>query len=61
MVHVVPTLSNHRKWQVFENTTDFVFFMMLVIAMASIALARAIERNKLGAGLEAIRDDEESA
>ncbi len=45
----------------FTSTNEFVFFVMLLIAMAALAIARSIERRKLGAGLEAIRDDEDSA
>ena len=45
----------------FASTSEFVFFAMLLIAMAALAIARHIEHQKLGAGLEAIRDDEDSA
>lgn len=45
----------------FASTTEFVFFTMLVIALGAIWIARWVERNKLGTGLQAIRDDEDSA
>ena len=45
----------------FASTTEFVFFSMLVIALGAIWIARTVERNKLGTGLQAIRDDEDSA
>jgi len=45
----------------FASSTEFVFFVMLVIALCAIWIARTVERNKLGTGLQAIRDDEDSA
>ncbi len=45
----------------FASVTEFVLVSMLVIALVSIWIARSIERNKLGVGLLAIRDDEDSA
>jgi branched-chain amino acid transport system permease protein len=45
----------------FGSATEFVLVAMIVIAMISIWVARTIERNKLGVGLLAIRDDEDSA
>lgn len=45
----------------FASTTEFVFFSMLVIALCAIWIARTVEGNKLGTGLQAIRDDEDSA
>jgi branched-chain amino acid transport system permease protein len=45
----------------FASTTEFVFASMLVIALVAIWIARTVERNKLGTGLQAIRDDEDSA
>lgn len=45
----------------FSSVTEFVLVSMLVVALASIWIARSIERNKLGVGLLAIRDDEDSA
>jgi len=45
----------------FSSVTEFVLVSMLVIALVSIWIARTIERNKLGVGLLAIRDDEDSA
>ena len=40
---------------------DYLFFIMLVLAAVSIAIARAIERSKLGYGFATIRDDELAA
>lgn len=45
----------------FSSTSEFVFFAMLLVAMAALMIARNVEQHKLGAGLEAIRDDEDSA
>lgn len=45
----------------FASTTEFVFCSMLVIALGAIWIARTVEHNKLGTGLQAIRDDEDSA
>jgi branched-chain amino acid transport system permease protein len=45
----------------FSSSGDLVFATMLLVAMAALWIARTIERSKLGAGLEAIRDDEDSA
>ena len=40
---------------------EYLFFTMLVLAVASVAIARVIERSAFGAGLAAIRDDERAA
>jgi branched-chain amino acid transport system permease protein len=40
---------------------QYLFFMMLMLAAVSIAIARTIERSKLGYGFATIRDDELAA
>jgi branched-chain amino acid transport system permease protein len=40
---------------------QYLFFIMLLLAAVSIAIARAIERSKLGYGFATIRDDELAA
>ncbi len=45
----------------FANYARLLFFAMLVLAVASVVLARSIERSRLGRGLAAIRDDEQAA
>jgi branched-chain amino acid transport system permease protein len=45
----------------FRNYPRLLFFAMLVLAVGSVALARTIERSRLGRGLAAIRDDEQAA
>jgi branched-chain amino acid transport system permease protein len=37
---------------------EFLFYVMVLMAAGSVALARAIERSSIGYGLAAIRDDE---
>ena len=37
---------------------EYLFYTMLVLAVGAVALARTIERSRLGYGLAAIRDDE---
>jgi branched-chain amino acid transport system permease protein len=50
-----------RTVPLFENYVQFLFAVMTVLAVAAVALARAIERSWLGRGLAAIRDDEHAA
>lgn len=45
----------------FGDYVNFLFFTMLVLAVFAVAVARWIERSKLGRGMEAIRDDELAA
>ncbi len=45
----------------FSSVSEFVLVSMLCIALLSVWIARTIERNRLGVGLLAIRDDEDSA
>jgi branched-chain amino acid transport system permease protein len=40
---------------------EYLFFVMLALAVAAVAVARSIERSPFGAGLAAIRDDEQAA
>lgn len=46
---------------VFQSYSQYLFFIMLVLTMASIIVARAIGRSTLGIGLATIRDDETAA
>ena len=50
-----------RNIEPFGDYVEFLFFIILVLAVASVAIARWIERSKIGRGLEAIRDDELAA
>jgi branched-chain amino acid transport system permease protein len=43
------------------NYIQYLFFIMLVLAGISVAIARTIEHSTLGYGLASIRDDEQSA
>src|SRR5215510_11106296 len=45
----------------FRNYVQFLFVVMLGLAVGSLAIARWIERSWIGRGLAAIRDDEEAA
>ena len=45
----------------FGDYVRYLFFVMLAMAVASVAIARWIERSKFGRGLHAIRDDELAA
>lgn len=45
----------------FKDANLFVLCAMILLTMLSLAIARRIEQSKLGAGLQAIRDDEDSA
>ncbi len=45
----------------FSNYVEFLFVVMGVLAVGSLAVARFIERSKVGRGFAAIRDDEEAA
>src|ERR1043166_4849269 len=42
----------------FDNYVQFLFMIMLVLAVASVAAARWIERSWVGRGMAAVRDDE---
>lgn len=49
----------HGPWG--GSYVEYLFYLMLVVACAAVALARAIERSTVGFGLTAIRDDEGAA
>ncbi|MCZ6452641.1 MAG: branched-chain amino acid ABC transporter permease [Alphaproteobacteria bacterium] len=46
---------------IFDNNTEFLFFLISAMAIFSVWIARTIERGKLGRGLNAIKDNEEAA
>ena len=50
-----------RDIPLFSNYVEFLFAMMVLLAVGSLAVARYIERSWIGRGLAAIRDDEEAA
>ena len=43
------------------NYVQYLFLVMLALAVVAVGVARAIERSKLGYGFAAIRDDEQAA
>jgi len=45
----------------FIDYVQYLFFIMLVLTVIAIGVARAIERSRLGYGFAAIRDDEQAA
>jgi branched-chain amino acid transport system permease protein len=45
----------------FGSYVEYLFVLMLVLTTVSLAVARALERSRLGYGLAAIRDDELAA
>jgi len=45
----------------FDNYVEFLFVVMVVLALGALATARWIERSWIGRGLVAIRDNEEAA
>lgn len=45
----------------FDNYSEFLFLLMLGLALLSIALSAGIERTRLDLGFSAIRDDERAA
>lgn len=46
---------------IFGSYVDYLFFLMVVLAVFSVIVARVIERSTFGYGLAAIRDDEAAA
>jgi branched-chain amino acid transport system permease protein len=50
-----------KKGALFGNYKELLFFLMCVIALATIVICRFIERSKIGRGLAALRDNEEAA
>jgi branched-chain amino acid transport system permease protein len=49
------------KVAVLGNYIEYLFLIMLVMAVIAVAIARTIERSRLGYGFAAIRDDELAA
>lgn len=45
----------------FSSYLEFLFALMVFVAVCSVAIARFIENSKIGRGLTAIRDNEEAA
>lgn len=50
-----------KEGALFGNYKELLFFLMCVIALATIVICRFIERSKIGRGLAALRDNEEAA
>jgi branched-chain amino acid transport system permease protein len=50
-----------RSVLLFDNYVEFLFVVMMLLAIGSVAIARGIERSWIGRGLAAIRDDEFAA
>ena len=50
-----------RKVIFFDSYVEFLFIVMLVLAVSSVVIARTIERSRFGRGLRAIRDEEVAA
>tara|TARA_R110002110_G_scaffold7200_8_gene36519 strand:- start:2306 stop:3256 length:951 start_codon:yes stop_codon:yes gene_type:complete len=50
-----------RTIEPFGDYIEFLFFVMLILAIFAVAVARWIERSKIGRGFSAIRDDELAA
>jgi branched-chain amino acid transport system permease protein len=46
---------------IFQNSKEYLFFLMAAMAVMSVWIARTIEFGKLGRGLNAIKDNEEAA
>jgi branched-chain amino acid transport system permease protein len=47
--------------KVFSSYIEYLFFLMLVLTVLAVAIARGIERSRLGYGFATIRDDEMAA
>ncbi len=50
-----------REAPFFTSYVTYLFWLMLVLAVLSVCVARAIETSRLGRGLAAVRDDEQAA
>jgi branched-chain amino acid transport system permease protein len=50
-----------REAPLFDNYVEFLFIVMLLLALGAVAVAWLIERSWIGRGLAAIRDDEQAA
>jgi len=55
------TVSGFIAHNLISNYLQYLFLIMLILAIGAIATARAIERSMLGFGFAAIRDDELAA
>ena len=55
--YVVPS----RDTAPFVTHGEYVFVVMLVLAVLAVGIARMVEKSRLGLGLAAIRDDERAA
>ena len=49
------------KVDFFGTSTRFLFFLMAVLAVGTVAVSRYIQRSWIGRGMRALRDDEEAA
>jgi branched-chain amino acid transport system permease protein len=47
--------------RIFRTYVQYLFFLMLALTVAAVAIARGIERSRLGYGFATIRDDELAA
>ena len=47
--------------KIFRSYVQYLFFLMLVLTVIAVAIARGIERSRLGYGFATIRDDEMAA
>ena len=50
-----------KESSIFDNYTELLFMLMLLIAIAATAVSRYLSSSRLGQGLSAIRDDELAA
>ena len=50
-----------KESSIFDNYTELLFMLMLLLAIATIAVSRYLSSSRLGQGLSAIRDDELAA
>jgi branched-chain amino acid transport system permease protein len=55
--NVVPVLDAYIQWPYIQ----YLFFLMLLLAIIAVTTARLIERSRLGFGFASIRDDELAA
>jgi branched-chain amino acid transport system permease protein len=50
-----------RNIEPFVSWGEYMFIVMLVLAIGTVGIARAVEHSRLGRGLQAIRDNERAA
>jgi branched-chain amino acid transport system permease protein len=50
-----------RQAPLFGSYIQYLYSLMLILSWLAVAVARTVERSRLGLGLAAIRDDEEAA